>query len=427
MAIIDGTSAGETILGTSLDDLIRGKAGDDLIRARAGDDVVRGGSGDDQIFGGSGDDQLYGGRGDDFLNGGGGDDVLRGGRGDDVLKGGSGDDILYGGRGDDVLNGGSGDDVLNGGRGDDVLKGGSGDDELAGGSGDDELAGGSGDDALSGGSGDDELTGGSGDDQFVFAGAFGNDVVTDLQNSDVIDLTAFGAITDVSQLTITQDGDDVIINVPGSGGGTITVQNATVAEVASQIEVACLLRGTTVATPKGEVPVEELAIGDEVQTVDGVAKQIKWIGRRAYARAFVEASGKIAPVLFTAGSLGPDMPVRDLYVSPEHAVYVGDALVPARLLINGSSIRQVANFDIVEYFHIELDAPEVILTNGAPTESYVNHGNRRMFANYDEYTALYGETDCTSSDHPRRFCTVSGGPALEAIRRRLSVQARLAA
>lgn len=387
------------IKGTHNDDTLHGGGGDDRITGKAGDDVLHGRAGDDVISGGSGDDHLFGGRGDDVLDGGSGDDVLRGGSGDDRLTGGSGDDRLFGGSGDDVLNGGSGDDVLRGG------------------SGDDRLTGGSGDDLLAGGTGDDKLTGGSGDDTFAFAGHFGSDVITDLGNGDKIDLTAFGSITNVSDLTITEVDGDTVITVPG--GGTITVEGLTPAEVISQIEVACVMRGTLVRTPAGEVPVETLAIGDTVVTIDGAAEKIKWIGRRAYARPFLRYSGKIAPIMFEPGSIGPNQPARELYVSPEHAVYVDNVLVPAKLLQNGTTIRQISDFDEVEYFHLEFDEPQVILTNSAPTESYVDTGNRRMFANYRDYVSRYGAVNETEHRN-RRFYMIHGGAALQAIRRRLS-------
>lgn len=405
------------IKGTHNDDTLHGGNGDDTITGRAGDDVLHGRAGDDVIRGGSGDDQLFGGRGDDVLDGGSGDDVLHGGSGDDRLTGGSGDDVLRGGSGDDVLNGGSGDDLLRGGSGDDVLTAGSGDDILRGGSGDDVLNGGSGDDLLAGGAGDDKLTGGSGDDTYAFSGNFGSDVIADLDSGDKIDLTAFGSITNVSDLTITEVDGDTVIAVPG--GGTITVQGLTPSEVISQIEVACVMRGTWVRTPAGEVPVETLAIGDTVVTIDGAAEKIKWIGRRAYARPFLRYSGKIAPIMFEPGSIGPNQPARELYVSPEHAVYVDNVLVPAKLLENGTTIRQISDFDEVEYFHLEFDEPQVILTNSAPTESYVDTGNRRMFANYREYVSSYGSANETEH-RSRRFYMIHGGAALQAIRRRLA-------
>ncbi|WP_342362805.1 Hint domain-containing protein [Terrarubrum flagellatum] len=421
------------IKGTHNDDVLHGGSNDDVIHGFSGDDVLFGGSGDDSLYGGSGDDVLYGGSGDDVLKGGSGDDQLFGGSGDDQLSGGSGDDALDGGSGDDSLDGGSGDDQLSGGSGDDVLKGGSGDDVLVGGSGDDVLKGGAGDDILVGGTGDNVLTGGSGDDTFVFsddagssaaaglrafaaASDTGSNTITDLGPGDKIDLTAITSVTDVSDLTIEEVNGDTVITLPD--GNTITVQGLAPAQVLSHIEVACLMRGTMVRTPAGEVPVEQLAIGDEVLTIDGSCERIKWIGKRAYSRPFLARGEKIAPICFAPDSLGAQQPSRPLYVSPEHAIYVDNVLVPAKLLQNGASIRRASDFDLVEYFHLEFDEPQVIWTNGAPTESYVDTGNRRMFANYDEYVGLHGEPD-GDEERNRRFYAVYGGAALVAIRRRL--------
>jgi len=405
------------------------------IKGTSADNVLHGSGSDDSIFGYAGDDTLYGGGGDDVLKGGAGDDLLDGGSGDDQLSGGAGDDVLKGGSGDDQLDGGAGDDKLYGGSGDDVLKGGAGDDLLQGGSGDDVLKGGSGDDILDGGTGDDKLTGGSGDDTFVFKANFGEDTITDLGAGDKIDLTGLSFITGVNtgpiyggnEAHVYQSGGDTIIVVPGPDGGTITVKDATVAQVLSQLEVACLLRGTQVRTPAGEVAVETLAIGDEVLTVDGTAERIKWIGTRGYARPFINLGGRVAPVRFQAGSLGPSTPARDLYVSQEHAVLVDGVLVAAKLLVNGESIDIVSDFDLVEYFHLEFEEPQVVFTNGAPTESYVESGNRRMFANYAEYAALYGDRADAEAAHERRFCMIFEGSALDAIRRRLATEARSAA
>ncbi|AMJ61176.1 Hint domain-containing protein [Bosea sp. PAMC 26642] len=415
MAIYNGDDSGE--------DIITG-GGNDVINAKGGDDTVFAGSGDDEVDAGSGDDTVYGQSGDDTITGGQGADKLYGGSGDDDLSGGQGTDKIYGGSGDDALTGGQGADALFGDSGDDSLFGGEGGDELNGGQGDDALFGGQGADVLNGGANDgsdDILSGGSGSDTFVFDGDFGGDIITDFSANDKIDLTSYLGSDEV---TFDSDGDNVTITVPGKG--TITVLNATLEDVIANTEIACLMRGTSVSTPNGEVAVEQLVAGDLVVTVDGVSAPVKWIGRRAYGRTFVAAGKNIAPVLFTAGSLGENVPVRDLFVSPEHAMLVDDVLVPAKLLINGHSIRQVADFDMVEYFHVELDTAEVLITNGAPTESYVEHGNRRMFANYDDYVAAFGDSG-SEARKSRRFYEVHGGAALDAIRSRLNVEASAAA
>ena len=68
-------------------------------------------------------------------------------------------------------------------------------------------------------------------------------------------------------------------------------------------------------------------------------------------------------------------------VSPDHAVAVGDVLVAIRLLANGASIRQEPGVSQVHYFHIELDRHDLVLADGLAAESYLDTGNRGMFAN----------------------------------------------
>ncbi|MCZ8375765.1 MAG: Hint domain-containing protein [Beijerinckiaceae bacterium] len=344
--------------------------------------------------------------GNDFLTGGG---IVDGQAGDDIIIGGAGADILSGGLGNDILSGGGGADILNGGRGADILLGGGGAD------------------ILDGGAGSDILTGGAGGDVFRFLNV-GNDIVTDFKASqgDVLQIDNIAGIFTIADLTITQVGGNVVITAPSNPAFQITLQNTNVADVTSSLQVACLLRGTMVATPDGEVAVEALAVGDLVSTVDGVAKPVKWIGKRAYAGPFARGNARVTPVKISAGALGDNVPSRDLFVSPEHAVLVDGVLVPAQHLVNGSTIVAATGIDVIEYFHVEFDTPQVLMTNGAPTESYVDEGSRQMFANYAEYVELYGET-AGNAVTSRRFPLVEGGAELEAIQARLATRLAVAA
>src|SRR5262245_13224129 len=54
MAIINGTTAADTLTGTIYDDTINGLAGNDTIKAGAGNDTITGGAGSDVIDGGTG-------------------------------------------------------------------------------------------------------------------------------------------------------------------------------------------------------------------------------------------------------------------------------------------------------------------------------------------------------------------------------------
>lgn len=111
---------------------------------------------------------------------------------------GRGDDILFGGMGNDSLRGGVDRDTLEGGIGADTLEGGTDDDSLSGGAGNDVLVNSSGQDTLIGGSGADEIDGGIDADHLLYgtladSDAAASDLIVDLEDDDLIDLSAIDA------------------------------------------------------------------------------------------------------------------------------------------------------------------------------------------------------------------------------------------
>ena len=110
--------------------------------------------------------------------------------------------------------------------GDDVILAGEGNDMLEGGADNDMLLGEEGNDTLTGGTGDDWLAGGSGDDTFVFEAGHGNDTIQDFTDGeDMIDLSAFNAISGFSDLTITNDNGTAVIDLSSHAGGEIRLED----------------------------------------------------------------------------------------------------------------------------------------------------------------------------------------------------------
>lgn len=152
----------------------------------------------------------------------------------------------------------------------------------------------------------------------------------------------------------------------------------------------CFVAGTTIATPNGPVPVEDLRPGDLVQTADDGAQPLIWSGSKT-----TMGTGRFAPVCFRAAATGGS---RDLYVSQHHRMllsgggielYFEDAewLAPARHLANGSTASLVPRKQ-VEYVHLMFDRHQVIFAEGIPTESFFP-GDQILSVDADLRAELY--------------------------------------
>lgn len=145
--------------------------------------------------------------------------------------------------------------------------------------------------------------------------------------------------------------------------------------------VICFTPGTRISTPRGPVLVEQLRIGDLVQTKDNGAQPIEWIGTRHMTGARLFAMPSLRPVRICAGALGVKRPDQELLVSPQHRMLVtgavardlfntSEVLVTAKDLIDGRLIKTEANARSVTYIHLLLPGHNVIWANGVETESF---------------------------------------------------------
>ena len=160
--------------------------------------------------------------------------------------------------------------------------------------------------------------------------------------------------------------------------------------------------------------------------MSGAARPIRWIGRRSYGGRFVIGRKDILPICIKAGALADGVPRRDLWISPHHAMYLDGVLIEAKDLVNGVSIVQAEHVEKVEYFHIELDTHDVIIAEGAPSESFIDDDSRGLFHNAHEYRALYPAAGATTV---ARYCAprLNEGYEVEAVRQRIALRAGLVA
>jgi hypothetical protein len=445
---VRGIGGNDTINGNDRNDSLLGGAGDDRLDGGSDNDTLLGGDGNDSLNGASQDDSLLGGDGDDRLDGGSQNDTVRGEGGNDIITNASaGNDLMDGGADRDSIVGGSGNETLLGGDGNDTLLAGGGADSLVGGAGDDSIIGGGfGLESLLGGDGNDVLVangdtalmfGGSGNDRFEgLTGNYGDKYVSGGGGADV---AVFGGANYNPANWVVQSGTfqgqpyEAYYQVPDSYrvyfhefNGVLDFPNIDV-----PVTVPCFAAGTLIMTPAGERAVETLRAGDLVVTAAGQGapvKPVRWVGHREVDLGAHPRPLDAAPILVLPGALGPGVPHRPLRVSPDHALLVDGALVPAGLLADGVHILRLPARGRITWFHVELDAHDLLLSEGAASESYLDLGNRHAFANAGRVMMLHADFapapgPAAESCRPR----VTGGAALEAVRRTLALRRGAAA
>jgi len=391
----------------------------DLVTTFSGNDSITTGDDADTISSGAGHDTIDSGIDDDVVEAGGGNDLITTGEGNDSVDAGSGNDTVYGGlgpsvpdglnipdapgtgpfgpdpvdyNGQDTIDGGSGHDVIYGEDDDDLIYGGTGADTLDGGIDDDTIFGDEGQDDLIGGQGADSMSGGDDRDEFIIDNredAFGDtiDGGTGGNDVDTLDLTGFGPYqvfdTDgVTPLDLTTfndaDGDSfsgVIRFTDGAGTVEGTLEFSEIENL-----IICFTPGSRIATPRGEVEVQDLRAGDRVITRDDGVQEINWIGKKKLSATDLIADPKLRPVLIRKGSLGNGLPERDMMVSPNHRMLMANSqtqvlfderevLVAAKHLVGQPGVHQIDTLG-TEYVHVMFERHEVILGDGTWTESF---------------------------------------------------------
>ena len=459
--IIDAGNAADVIATGTGDDVIKDLGGAGGITAGAGHDriimdlsaqigdLTNTLTGADPSYGGTFAGTTFSGVEEFHITGGSGDDSFLTGKGADVLEGGAGADTLNSGGGSDVIYGGVGDTVDGG---EDGAVGQDSDVLILKDFGDFNIiyetspgiAAAPGDETEQGIVQQLDAQSGLVTGEVNFTNIerieFVDTTVTTPEDTPLVgNLFASGATTTVEgfvvgntsysptqtaertegDLTINTDGSYVftpapnyngpapVINYTDSDGETtsLIIEVTPVVDVCVIPAIPCFVQGSMIAMADGETPVENLKVGDLIQTLDHGLQPIRWIGHRHLSAGDLAENENVRPIRIRKNVVSDGKGVGDLVVSPQHRILIsskvaqrmfGDAevLVSAKQLLGIEGVDIADDFENVTYFHILFDQHEIVYANGVPSESlYLGREALRSLttAGREEIHALFPE------------------------------------
>jgi len=436
---ISGGDGDDLIYGGGGNDSLTTGIGNDTLFGGDGDDTLRNSSGDDSLVGGTGNDSIVATDGNDTLEGGTGNDTMYGGNDDDLLVGGSGADEMYGEADADTFwiedNFGN-DTVVGGEAGNDldvvdlsymigpVTVTYTGDesgfitdgtdtiqfseieqlvltdqDDVVDARNDSvgvDIDAGDGNDTLQGGQGDDRFTGGLGDDEIALTASGGTDTITDFDLNDDDTDGFYNDQLDVSELTGGSGADgavqtiDVTTSDDGFGNALLTfpdgeqlvLEGVDPSQMTTHAQlfaagIPCYTPGALIQTAHGVKPVEQIRVGELIQTADNGLQPVVWTGRRLLSRMDLLRQPHLRPVLLRPGGLvGMQRPLR---VSPQHrfvlpaAAQAGaEAFARARLLqdMDPDHVQGDNSLRPTCYIHLLTEDHQVIFADGCASETF---------------------------------------------------------
>lgn len=205
--------------------------------------------------------------------------------------------------------------------------------------------------------------------------------------------------------------------------------------------VVCYSKGTHLKARAGDVKVEDLKVGDMLLTAEGKYKPVVWIGFNTIDCRLQKNKQHAYPIRISEHAFGYNLPIRDLFVSPLHSIYVNGVMIPAIHLVNGTTITQDQTESLVTYYHVELPTHDAVFAEGLAAETYLDTTpeNRRFFEqrqtgepnvfemnaqfpSYSQDTPVWQHIWDTQGYAP----LIQEGPVLEAVKNSLKEHAALA-
>ena len=223
-------------------------------------------------------------------------------------------------------------------------------------------------------------------------------------------------------------GVDLIVTDAFEGPGDFGVPRLEAGDIAEPGPI-CFTPGTMIRTPEGTRPVEELCVGDLVETVDNGPQPVRWIGTIEVGPFRMAMAPSFRPIRIRKDAFGKNNPSRDLMVSPQHRILVegwkaellfgeNQILAAAAHLVDDCNVVRAWDVTQTTYIHLQFDEHELVYSNGLVTES-LNPGPMGMAAvtqdARDELAALFPDRDLTQTpahEAARRMITQREASAL---------------
>lgn len=194
---------------------------------------------------------------------------------------------------------------------------------------------------------------------------------------------------------------------------------------------ACYARGTLIRTLRGDVRIENLDLTDRAVTADGKMVPIRWIWSGTQP---LGPDSSAAPVRFRAGCFAPNVPTRNLVVSAQHRIAVGQhqqvpalapALVPAKAMTQLPGTHVMSRQGQIQWWHIICDRHCLIVANGVVSETMLlgpqtyrsfSHSERRALRaalplDAGAFWAQQPALQCLSVQQARRALSRDRAPA----------------
>lgn len=198
------------------------------------------------------------------------------------------------------------------------------------------------------------------------------------------EITSITTTTDQVTFTLS-NGSSITLNI--AGADQINFENTTTDAQGNIVFDVCFLAGTMIEMEHSVfTTVEDIKIGDTVMTYDWKRKRklpslVTWIGKkRTYIKPHLSDDLAGYPVRVLKDAIADNIPNKDLLITSEHSLFFENKFIPVRMLINNHSIYYDYSITSYDYYHIETANHSVIFADGMTTESYLDTGNRHVFA-----------------------------------------------